>query len=336
MLSVNSMNLKGFVLAAGFGSRLMPLTKYCPKPLLSFMGRPLIFYLLDQFGEHGIQEVGVNAHHLSQQIDLELKKHYLADNIHLLVEEGKILGTGGAFQSFEKWREKSDLLVMNGDIFHTFQLEKIIKQHYSQNTAATLVLKDVPHPGETPVWVKEGKVVAIQKDFVDGAQPCGFTCIHLISNNSLSQLVKDKTECIIEHYKNEINRQKDIGAYIEKNILWYDIGSPKKFWQAHYEVLNSLVVNNSPTNINMKSIKENNRIKYYDNHNKVSPLLIAKDSAVVNDKASLKGFSFISQKTHIPEGVEIESSIILPGTKLERNEKIKNLIVTPQTRTLII
>ena len=66
--------MKAMVLAAGKGSRLAPLTNKTPKPLLPVQGRPLIFRLLDQLEQAGVNEVIVNIHHLGEQIEHALTR----------------------------------------------------------------------------------------------------------------------------------------------------------------------------------------------------------------------------------------------------------------------
>ena len=66
--------MKAMILAAGKGSRLAPLTNKTPKPLLPVQGRPLIFHLLDQLEQAGVNEVIVNIHHLGEQIEHALTR----------------------------------------------------------------------------------------------------------------------------------------------------------------------------------------------------------------------------------------------------------------------
>lgn len=60
--------MKGFILAAGFGSRMQELTSQCPKPLLEIAGYPLIYYTLYNLYQWGVTEVVINLHYLGHQI----------------------------------------------------------------------------------------------------------------------------------------------------------------------------------------------------------------------------------------------------------------------------
>lgn len=79
------------VLAAGFGTRMRPLTDNKPKPLVSLMGEPLIDWCMDRIRAHDMDKVVVNTHYLADQIE----DHFRHDPLVTLVHEGEILETGG-------------------------------------------------------------------------------------------------------------------------------------------------------------------------------------------------------------------------------------------------
>ena len=69
--------IEAFILAAGYGSRLRPLTNQYPKPLVPFLGQPILFHILDQLLSFKIYNVTINAHYLWNKIDeaiIEIKK----------------------------------------------------------------------------------------------------------------------------------------------------------------------------------------------------------------------------------------------------------------------
>ena len=88
--------MKAFILAAGLGSRLRPLTEDTPKPLLKVKGKSLIEWNLLKLKDAGFEEIIINTHHLGEKIENELRdgKKY---NLKIKYSrESKILGTGGA------------------------------------------------------------------------------------------------------------------------------------------------------------------------------------------------------------------------------------------------
>ncbi|MFY9875470.1 MAG: NTP transferase domain-containing protein, partial [Rhodomicrobium sp.] len=82
------------VLAAGFGSRMRPLTDRVPKPLLRLAGRALIDHALDRLAEAGVERAVVNVHHFAGQVEAHLRGR-TAPQITISDERADILETGG-------------------------------------------------------------------------------------------------------------------------------------------------------------------------------------------------------------------------------------------------
>ena len=89
---------KAIVLAAGFGTRLRPLTCVVPKPLLPVWSEPMLARMVALLREWGVEEIAVNCHYLHGQIE-----EWCARNGCRASVEGKILGTGGALNPLREW-----------------------------------------------------------------------------------------------------------------------------------------------------------------------------------------------------------------------------------------
>lgn len=85
---------RAMVMAAGKGTRMQPLTNTMPKPLVPFMGRPLIDHVLDRLEEAGIEEVIVNSHHFADMLEAHVLKR-VHPRIILSDERAELLDTGG-------------------------------------------------------------------------------------------------------------------------------------------------------------------------------------------------------------------------------------------------
>ncbi|MFT5685879.1 MAG: NDP-sugar pyrophosphorylase family protein, partial [Myxococcota bacterium] len=110
-----------FLLAAGFGSRLRPLTLHRPKPLLPVCGIPLLDHARAHLLSHGITHLLVNAHHLWQQIAAWTETH----DAELQVELPDILGTGGGLRAALP-RLSDRVVVFNGDILCDVDLTALL------------------------------------------------------------------------------------------------------------------------------------------------------------------------------------------------------------------
>lgn len=90
--------MKAFLLAAGLGTRLRPLTDTIPKCLVPINGKPLLQYWIDLFEKHGIDEVCINLHYLSDQVVNFIKANPSKIKWHLSYEP-ELLGSGGTIFS---------------------------------------------------------------------------------------------------------------------------------------------------------------------------------------------------------------------------------------------
>ncbi|OVE82006.1 hypothetical protein BVY03_01795 [bacterium K02(2017)] len=135
--------MKAFILAAGFGTRMQPLTLTTPKPMVKVNQIPLIFYNLALLKHHKIKNVVINLHHLGHLIRKQLGNgKHLGLNI-TYSNEPKILGTGGGIKKAMRYF-KQDMLIINSDIIADFNLSQLIKLHKKKNTLATLALYNHP------------------------------------------------------------------------------------------------------------------------------------------------------------------------------------------------
>ena len=133
--------MKAVILAAGFGTRLWPLTEDRTKPAIPFLNRPLIAYSVEYLAANGIREIIVNLHHQPESIRRALGNgSELGVRIEYSFEE-EILGTSGAIDHVREKLMDDDFVVINGKIVTDIDLQAAIGQHRAQGALATLVLK---------------------------------------------------------------------------------------------------------------------------------------------------------------------------------------------------
>jgi MurNAc alpha-1-phosphate uridylyltransferase len=105
------------VLAAGYGTRMRPITETTPKPMVEVMGRAMIDRTLDRLADAGVERVVVNTHHLAEKLEAHLAARPGAPAIEISREEDAPLDTGaGVKNALDKLGEEQ-FYVLNGDIF---------------------------------------------------------------------------------------------------------------------------------------------------------------------------------------------------------------------------
>jgi NDP-sugar pyrophosphorylase family protein len=132
--------MRAMILAAGYGTRLWPLTVDRTKPAIPFLGKPVVGYIAEYLSHYGCREVVVNLHHRPESV-----REALGDGnrfgVHLeYVEEEAILGTSGALDNARHLLNGETFFVINGKIITDINLSAALETHRRTNAMATLVL----------------------------------------------------------------------------------------------------------------------------------------------------------------------------------------------------
>ena len=109
-------NLSLLILCAGFGKRMLNLTRDNPKPLLKINNITLLSNTIKFFQDLGFDNIFINTHYLHHKIQSYLNEKFYQSNITLIYET-KILGTGGGVKNIFNYLKKENLCVVNSDIF---------------------------------------------------------------------------------------------------------------------------------------------------------------------------------------------------------------------------
>jgi mannose-1-phosphate guanylyltransferase len=132
--------VRAFLLAAGVGSRLRPLTDAIPKCMLVFDGRPLLDIWLGEFDRAGVDEVLVNLHHLPDVV----RRHLAARDTPPAVRtfyEPELLGSAGTLAANREWVQGEELfLACYADNLTDFDLRSLVDAHRVHDTIATLAV----------------------------------------------------------------------------------------------------------------------------------------------------------------------------------------------------
>ena len=121
--------MRAMILAAGYGTRLWPLTIDRAKPAIPFMGRPLVGYVAEYLARFRVKEIVVNLHHRPESV-----RDALGDGSRFgvrfhYIEEPTILGTGGALDNARGLLEADTFVVVNGKIATDINLEEALRTH---------------------------------------------------------------------------------------------------------------------------------------------------------------------------------------------------------------
>ncbi len=220
--------MKAIILAAGFGTRLRPLTDNTPKPLIQVGGRPLIHYSLLLLRKYGVTDVVINVHYHADKIVEAIGNGRQLGMKIAYSKEPEILGTGGGIKKIFDESSHECSIVINSDIVIEIDLAKLIKFHCGNKGAATLVLRKAEEDdsfGRLEVD-REGHIRNILgklcwKAEVD--QGLMFTGLHLVNRAVLDFIPEKQCYSIIDAYIEMLRQNKRLSAYITKDY-WNDLG----------------------------------------------------------------------------------------------------------------
>ncbi len=132
-----------FILAAGLGERLRPITDHIPKPLLPILGKPILQSVLEKVSTLPAYKIGINLHHKKDTIGNWISQSAFNEQVELFPED-PILGTGGALKNAEAFLNAGTFLVHNSDIVSDIDLGKLLEFHFSSDNLVTLAVHDYP------------------------------------------------------------------------------------------------------------------------------------------------------------------------------------------------
>jgi len=130
--------MKAFLLAAGVGSRLRPVTDVVPKCMVDIGGRPLLDIWLDALAAAGVDEVLVNLHHLPEIVHVHLAGHTAPPAVRTVLEP-ELLGSAGTLLANRDWVQDEEMfLACYADNLTDFSLTDLVCEHRKYRPVATL------------------------------------------------------------------------------------------------------------------------------------------------------------------------------------------------------
>ncbi len=221
--------MKAIILAAGFGTRLLPFTDIIPKCLFPIAGRPLLDIIISGLQQADCREIIINTHHLPQKID----SFVAAQNYSIPITtryEPKILDTGGAIKNAADFWDDQPFMAINSDIITDISLNKVYRYHLKHKHPATLVLYDDEQ--FNTVAVNEGGDIYSFQDKATRSfesKKFTFTGVQVLDPSVLAFIRPDTYSDIIDTYKKLMTAGNKIRAFVAKNFTWNDIGTPERY-----------------------------------------------------------------------------------------------------------
>lgn len=220
--------LDGFIMAGGFGARLMPLTENCPKPMLPVRGKPILEHVVEKLRAAGIHHLSIATHYQAERIT----RHFRDGTdfgVHIqYVDEDRPMGTAGALARAAN--SDMPLLVINGDIITSIDFRAMLDFHRE-------------HAGEMTVAVKEYEVrIPFGVITIDGIDAVGITekpsirrfvnaGIYLIQPSVCKLVPHDRRYDMPDLIANLLNARKRVICFPIREY-WIDVGQIEQYERA--------------------------------------------------------------------------------------------------------
>ncbi|MFA5097672.1 MAG: NDP-sugar synthase [Candidatus Margulisiibacteriota bacterium] len=324
--------MKAIIIAGGLGTRLRPLTYNRPKPIVPMVNKPFVIHQIELLKKHGIKEIIVNLHYLSDSIE-----EFLGDGSRLGVKiyysiEGSPLGTAGAVKNAEEFFDSEPMVAFNGDVLTDADISRLISFHKKNKAVATIALTRVedPTPFGLVITDEKGRV----KKFIE--KP-GWNSVS-VSGNMINAGIYVLDPSIFASFGKGIKYSFERDLYprlleegkpvygISFDSYWLDIGSPKKYLEAHRDILRGEV------KVSFDGKKNQNEVWICEGAN-ISPSAKLRGPSIVGPhtriaaNARINPHSTIGDAVRISEGATIEDSVILRNSLIGKDVKLHDCII---------
>lgn len=243
--------MRAMILAAGYGTRLWPLTIDRAKPAIPFMGRPLVGYVAEYLARYGFREIVVNLHHRPESVRAALGDGTRFGVRFHYVNEPTILGTGGALDNARTLLEGDTFVVVNGKIATDINLDAALETHRRTRALATLVLRaNASRERYSIVRVSGGLVTGFggypasdnvsdveRREIDDDGVPLMFTGIQVLDPRIFEFIPRGVfSHTVTDTYIPAIARGERVAAHLAEGS-WYELSTVRRYLETSVALL---------------------------------------------------------------------------------------------------
>lgn len=326
--------IKAVLMAGGKGSRIRPLTLSRPKPLIPVANRPMIEYIVEKIRNSGYNELVVTLSYLKNQIKTLLKEDYSDMNIKYSVEETP-LGTAGGVKKASKYLNDT-FFVLSGDVLVDVDLNKLLNFHKKNNALATMVLTPVENPSHFGIATLDNQKQIIK--FLE--KPSNCEIFSKLANTGTYVLepeifdyINKKVEVDFSQdiFPKLIEEKRGIYGYVFEGY-WNDVGRPRTYLQANYDVLNEKI-KPEPAGEKLKegvgvlgNIWVGKNVEIDKKVRIIGPVTIG-DGSIIERGCSIGRNAVIGENTYLERNSTIKGCVIFPESTIKASSCLKDCIV---------
>lgn len=235
------------ILAAGYGTRLWPLTVDRAKPAIPLLGRPLVGYVAEYLAGFGCREIIVNLHHQGDSVRAALGDGCRFGVSLSYVEEPEILGTSGAWDNARDFLEPDTFVAINGKIATDINLNEALETHRRANAIATLVLRrNEERERYSTVRVSDGRLLGFGPSPVpsvasdnegENGSPLMFTGIQILEPRIFSYVPRGVfSHSTTDVYPKALESGETVAVHVGEGY-WYELSTVRRYLETSLALL---------------------------------------------------------------------------------------------------
>ena len=322
--------MKAMILAAGVGSRLDPLTRNVPKPLVPIVNRPVMEYLIDLLKKHGFDEIMVNLHYLGDQIET-----YFGDGAKWGVKihwshEDRLWGDAGSLKRAEDFFRDDTFIVIGGDDLTDMDLTRLVKTHQDKGALATIALSLVDDPSEYGIVLmnEESRITRFLE------KPKGEVIFSNTANTGvyvfkpeIFELIPRGTFYLFGKQVFPMLLEQRLPVYGHLTAAyWKDVGNLKIYQQTHKDVLEGRVNTPIPLNEVRKYVWIGDNAQIDETATIGYPVAIG-NNVRIEAGARVMENTVIGNNCAVEEGATVVDSILWDGAVVQRGTHLERCVV---------
>ena len=223
--------MRALLLAAGFGTRLRPLTNTVPKCLVPIKGQPLLGIWLDRLTKAGIGPFLINTHFLADQVEAFIMAGPYRERVKL-VNEQQLLGTAGTLVANLDFFEGEDGLLIHADNFCLADLSAFMQAHSTRPPECVITMMtfrtDDPEACGIVELDKRGVVIGFHEKVAEPPSNLANGAVYILSTEILTKLATNL--CSVQDFSTEVlNRLIGQIFSYETSEVFSDIGTPERY-----------------------------------------------------------------------------------------------------------
>lgn len=321
--------MKAMILAAGVGSRLDPLTRSVPKPLVPIVNKPNIEHIIEMLAHHGVGEIMVNLHYLGDQI-----RGYLGDGSRWGVQlsyadEDRLWGDAGSVKRVEDFFDDT-FLVIGGDDLADFNLTRILRTHKEKKALCTIALSLVEDPSEYGIALvnDKGRITRFLE------KPRGEVIFSNAANTGVYFLEREVLDLIPKGVPYGFGRNL-LPLLLERKMrlfgiltsaYWRDIGNLKEYRQTHNDVLDGRLSVKPHYPEVKKFVWMGQDVDIDETANVEYPVVIG-NNCRIEAGATVAEYSVLADGAVVETGATVRQSVLWPEAAVMRHTCIERCVV---------